>query len=33
MTDLKYIIENELIIICPFLPTDQCISYCKEEEY
>jgi len=30
MTDLKYIIENELFITCPFLPTDRFISYCKD---
>lgn len=30
MTDLKYIIENELLIICPFLSTDRFISYCKD---
>jgi len=28
--NLKYIIENELFIICPFLSTDRFISYCKD---
>jgi len=30
MQNLKYIIENELVISCPFLSTDQFISYCKD---
>lgn len=30
--DLKYIIDNELFIICPFLSTDQFISYCKDRD-
>lgn len=30
MTNLKYILENELFITCPFLSTDQFISYCRE---
>jgi len=30
MPSLKYIIENEHFIICPFLPTDQFIQYCKD---
>ena len=29
MPNLKYIIENELFIICPFLSTDRFISYCE----
>ena len=30
MSNLNYIIENELFITCPFLSTDQFISYCKD---
>ncbi len=30
MPNLKYIIENELFIICPFLSTDRFISYCRD---
>ena len=30
MPSLKYIIENEHFIICPFLPTDHFIQYCKD---
>ncbi|CAG1021669.1 hypothetical protein DOJK_01145 [Patescibacteria group bacterium] len=30
--DLKYIIDNELFIICPFLSTDQFVSYCKDRD-
>ncbi|MGB7001317.1 MAG: hypothetical protein WBE22_04800 [Halobacteriota archaeon] len=30
MQNLKYIIENELVICCPFLSTDLFISYCKD---
>jgi len=29
MPNLKYIIENEFFIICPFLPTDRFVSYCR----
>ncbi len=29
MPNLKYIIENEFFIICPFLPTDQFVLHCK----
>jgi len=29
-TNLKYLIENEFFIICPFLSTDRFISYCKD---
>jgi len=29
MPNLKYIIENESFIICPFLPTDQFVLYCR----
>ena len=28
--DLKFIIENELFIACPFLPTDRFIQYCRD---
>ena len=30
MPNLKYIIENEFFIICPFFPTDQFVLYCKD---
>ena len=30
MSNLKYIIENEFFIICPFLPTDRFVSYCRD---
>lgn len=30
--DLKYIIDNELFIICRFLSTDQFVSYCKDRD-
>ena len=30
--DLKYIIDNELFIICHFLSTDQFVSYCKDRD-
>jgi hypothetical protein len=30
MPNLKYVIENEFFIICPFLPTDYFIQYCKD---
>ena len=30
MSNLNYIIENELFITCPLLSTDQFISYCKD---
>jgi hypothetical protein len=30
MQNLKYIIENELVICCQFLSTDRFISYCKK---
>lgn len=30
MPNLKYIIENELFITCPFLSTDRFISYCRD---
>jgi len=29
-SNLNYLIENEFFIICPFLSTEQFISYCKE---
>lgn len=29
MLNLKYIIENEFFITCPFIPTEQFIAYCK----
>ena len=28
--DLKYLVENELFITCPFLPTNLFVSYCKD---
>ncbi len=30
MPNLKYVIEKELFMICPFLPTDHFIQYCKD---
>ena len=32
MPNLKYIIENESFIICPFLPMDRFVSYCRDRE-
>jgi hypothetical protein len=32
MLNLKYIIENEFFIACPFLSTQQFISYCKDRD-
>lgn len=32
MLNLKHIIKNEFFIICPFLPTDRFISYCKDRD-
>lgn len=32
MLDLTYIIENEFFITCPFLSTDQFITYCRDRD-
>jgi hypothetical protein len=31
VSNLKYIIENELFVVCSFLSTDRFISYCKDQ--
>ncbi|MGC1120323.1 MAG: hypothetical protein WBA22_04440 [Candidatus Methanofastidiosia archaeon] len=32
MPDLKYMVENELFITCPFLQTNRFIQYCKDRD-